>query len=116
MQKLIQRFTSFFASPIYAKGKIEDLMIELKMRGIDFEIAQVQEDGQTYLYAKSVNYPRGIISATGKDPNELETELKDAMFTAFEVPARYADPNLINFNPALTQRTAKAVQAVHATR
>jgi len=45
---------------------------------------------------------------------ELELELKDAIFTAFSVPPRYCISDLIVFNPDLSQ-TANANKKVYAT-
>lgn len=101
MKKIIHRIQSYLATPTQAIEKLDDLGIELSQRGIRFDIRQIEEDGEKYLYAESVNYPRGHISATGKTMAELEKELKDAIFTAFEIPARYCDSKRISFNPPL---------------
>lgn len=96
MSYITQRIQSYFAAPGKAQEKISDLLIELRHRGMSFDIQQVEEDGKKYFYAKSVNYPRGYISATGQTLPELETELKDAIFTAFNVPFRYCSSDLIS--------------------
>lgn len=100
MNILIQRIQSYFATPLLAQEKIKDLLIELRHRGIDFNINIIEENEKKYFYAESVNYPRGYISAVGHDMDELEQELKDAIFAAFEVPVRYCIPELITFNPS----------------
>lgn len=114
MSKLIQRIQSHLANPAQAQEKISDLLIELRHRGLNFEVRLVEEDGEKYFYAQSVDYPRGHISATGQTMEELERELKDAIFTAFSIPARYCNLDLIVFTPPLTQAAA-AGQKVYAT-
>lgn len=101
MNRLIQRIQSYLAFPQEANEKIDDLLIELRGRGLNFTIHSIDEDGQKYFYAESVNYRRGHISATGQTTKELEAELKDDIFTAFEVPVRNSNPSLIVFNPPL---------------
>ena len=101
MNKIIQRIQSYFATPLQAYEKLEDFQIELSQRGLRFDIRPMEENGEKYLYAESVDYPRGHISATGSTKEELEKELKDAIFTAFEVPMRYCNPKLITFNPPI---------------
>lgn len=99
MNKLIQRIQSYLATPSYALERLDDLGVELSQRGIKFDIRKIKEDGEEYFYAESVNYPRGYISATGVTIEKLEKELKDAIFTAFEIPVRYCDPKRISFSP-----------------
>lgn len=112
----MQRIQSYLATPSQAQGKISDLLIELRHRGVNFDIQLIHEDGEKYFYAKSVNYPRGCISATGQTMEELERELKDAIFTAFEVPVRYCNSDLIVFNPSLAQnKVVTAHEKVYAT-
>ena len=116
MSRLIQRIQSYLATPAYAQEKISDLLIELRHRGLTFEIRYIDEDGEKYFYAQSVNYPRGYISASGQTMDELERELKDAIFTAFGIPSRYCNPDLIVFNPPLAQtQTANASKKIYAT-
>ena len=97
MSRLIQRIQSYLATPAEGQEKINDLLIELRHRGLNFDIRFVDEDGQKYFYAQSVDYPRGYISATGSTMEELEQELKDAIFTAFSVPPRFCISNLIDW-------------------
>lgn len=114
MNKAIQRIQSYLTTPSRAHERIKDLLIELRHRGVDFNISVIDEDGKKYFYAESVNYPRGHISATGKDMNELEQELRDAIFTAFEVPVRYCISELITFNPPLADNlTAATNKKIH---
>ncbi len=96
MNRLIQRIQSYLATPAYAQEKISDLIIELRHRGIKFEVKEVNEDGEHYFYAKSVGYPRGTIFTTSKTLEELELMIKDALFTAFGIPVRYCNLDLIS--------------------
>jgi hypothetical protein len=108
--KLLQRIQSQIATKSQAHDKLEDMLIELRGRGINFNIQKVEEEGQVYYVAKSVDYPRGSIITSGSNVKELENNIKDAIFTAFEVPARFCHPALINIKGGLF-----ANQSVHAT-
>lgn len=116
MNTIIQRIESYFASSMQAQEKISDLLIELRHRGLNFNIQYINDGDEKYFYAESVDYPRGHISATGKNSDELEHQLKDAIFTAFEIPVRYCNTDLITFNPPLTQNeTAPVSTKTYAT-
>ena len=91
-----QRLQSYLATPAQAQEKISDLLVELRHRSIKFEVKEVNDEGEHYFYAKSIDYPRGTIFTTGKNQEELESMIKDAIFTAFEIPPRYCNPDLIN--------------------
>lgn len=94
--KLFQRIQSNIATKARAHDKLEDMLIELRGRGINFNIQKIEEDGEIYFVAKSVDYPKGAIITSGANVKELENSIKDAIFTAFEVPARFCHPALIN--------------------
>src|SRR5438132_10441377 len=115
MSRFIQRIRSYMAPAAKAQERISDLLTALRDRGLSFDVQLIEEDGQRYLYAQSVDYPRGYISATGTTPDELEAELKDAIFTAFGVPPRYCNPDLIDFTPRLSEATSEATSNVYAT-
>ena len=83
MNYFIQRIQSYLTSPAQAQEKVSDLLIELRQRGLNFDVRLIDEDGKKYFYAESVDYPRGHISATGQNVDELQLELKDAIFTSF---------------------------------
>jgi hypothetical protein len=114
MNYFIQRVKAYLATPAQAREKISDLLIELRHRGLNFDVSVQEENGTKFYYAESVDYPRGYISATGRTAAELESELKDAIFTAFGVPPRFCIPDLIVFSPPLTQ-TQAAGKKVYAT-
>ncbi len=115
MSRFIKRIQSYFINPAQAQEKISNLLIELRHRGLNFDIRLDNEDGQKFFYAQSVDYPRGYISATGATLEELEHELKDAIFTAFSIPPRYCNPDLIVFNPPMTFASANASKKIYAT-
>ena len=116
MSKIVQRIQSFLASPAQAQEKISDLLIELRHRGLNFDVRFIEEGGEKYFFAQSVGYPRGYINATGENLAELERQLKDAIFTAFGVPVRYCNPDLIAFTPPLGKnQTVAASQKIYAT-
>ncbi len=47
-----------------------------------------KEDGK--LIAVSTNFRQGSIITSGKNPQELDVNIKDAILTSFEVPSSYA--------------------------
>lgn len=117
MRYFIQRIKAYLATPAQAQEKISDLLLELRHRGIKFEVQEVDEDGEHFFLAQSVDYPRGTILTTGKTPQELEYMIKDAIFTAFGVPPRYCNPDLIhleNLAPA-GQKIPMQDRKVYAT-
>jgi hypothetical protein len=120
MTKILHRFQSHIATRSQAHDKLEDMLIELRGRGINFDINQVAQDGEEYFVAKSVDYPRGTIITSGTTADELERNIKDAIFTAFEVPVRFCHPALINIQGQffatknyVSQETEK--QLIHVT-
>ena len=52
--------------------------------------------------------------STGKTKEELSESLKDAIFTAFEIPPRYCNPNIINIDGFLAS-AAEEKKTVYAT-
>lgn len=47
-----------------------------------------KEDGS--IIAKSTNFRYGVIVTSGGNPQELDHNIKDAILTAFSIPASYA--------------------------
>lgn len=64
MSRFLQRIQSYLINPAQAQEKISDLLIELRHRGLNFDVSVEEEDGHKFFYAKSVDYHRGYISAT----------------------------------------------------
>ena len=113
MSRFIHRIQAYLIDKDQANEKLSDLLIELRHRGIHFKVTDANENGHKFYFAKSVDYPRGTIMATAKTQEELPGSLKDAIFTAFEIPPRYCNPNLINLdgflaNPAEEKKTVYA--------
>ena len=77
MQKTVQKIKSYLVTHDRAQDKISDLVIELRARGVSFDVKLVNDEGRKYYYAQSVNYPRGHISATGRDMRELESRSEE---------------------------------------
>lgn len=112
MKKILHRIQSYTVTKNQAHDKLEDMLIELRARGINFNIEPIDEDGKKYFIAKSVDYPKGAIITSAETVEELESNIKDAIFTAFEVPARFCHPALINIKGDLF---AKQNKLIHAT-
>lgn len=101
-----------------AQDKVNEMLIELRLRGINFDIRPItdEDSGELYYYATSIDYPRGYISASGKTSNDLRDNLKDAIFSAFSVPANYCLSELVVFKGALAEQDLQnKAQKVRAT-
>lgn len=96
MSRIIDRIKSSFVSEQMANERLSILITELRHRGINFQIQKISEGGEEYFLAKSLDYPKGSIITSGKDLEELARNIKDAIFTAFEIPARYCNPEIIH--------------------
>lgn len=113
MSQIIDRIRSIIVEPKEANKKLSDLIIELRARGIQFRIEIVIEDGKKYFLAKSVNYPRGTIITSGENLIKLSDNIRDAIFTAFEIPKNYCNPAIIEL-PGLP-KAIEENQLVHAS-
>jgi len=51
MDKIIERIQSYLATPSQAQERISDLLIELRHRGVNFDIQIINEDGHKYFRA-----------------------------------------------------------------
>jgi len=111
MSRIIQRLQSYLAGKPTADERLSDLIIELRLRGINFHIEPVVENGKTYYVAESVDYPRGTIMTNAGSPEELNSMLKDAIFAAFDVPSSYCNPDIINIQTSLPIQESKQVYA-----
>ena len=47
-----------------------------------------KEDGR--IIAKSINFRCGVIITSGRNPQELDSNIKDAILTSFSIPVSYA--------------------------
>lgn len=99
MEKLLQRIQTYiFPNIIVANEKLSEMLIELRHRGIHFKISEAFEDGQNVFFAQTVDYPKGLITAVGKNKEDLKNKIKDAIFVAFEIPPRFCNPDFINLD------------------
>lgn len=96
MSRIIQRLQSYLAGKPTADERLRGLIIELRHRGINFRIEQVHDGDKTYYVAESTDYPRGTIITNAESPEKLKVMLKDAIFAAFDVPAPYCFPDIID--------------------
>lgn len=97
MNKLIQRIISHLPS-VSGMASFDKCRKTLAHSPIDFEISRNEEDGEIFYSAKSVNFNGNVIMTTGKTLDELNQNIKDAIFTAFDVPAKYCDYKAISSN------------------
>lgn len=95
MKDLFHKIKSFFPSK---KGKksLEDLSEFLKREGgISFNVREFQDESGRYFLAESVNIPNKSIITTGESLAGLERNIKDAIFTSFEVPYFYCNEQIL---------------------
>jgi len=64
MSYFIQRIKSYLATPAQTQEKISDLLIELRHRGLNFDISLQEEDGQNFFMPN----PWAIRAATFPPP------------------------------------------------
>lgn len=85
--------------PNYIPAGLYEASEYFRLNGpIHFEFHQ--ED--TEVVAVSDNFRHGSIITAGRNPKELEHNITDAILTAFEIPAAYADH--INIKPVGQQQ------------
>ncbi|MFH1173050.1 MAG: hypothetical protein V1692_00800 [bacterium] len=68
---------------------LKDVMV--KEGGILFDIRRINDESGEYFVAESTNTKDKQIITAGKNLAELDYNIKDAIFTAFGVPAYYCD-------------------------
>ncbi len=98
MAKILRILKGYLVDPREATEKVRDLVIELNQRGLKFQVTVQEEDGEQIIVVESVDYPHGHIITSGRTKEEAEKMLKDAIFTAFEIPAPYCNPSLIKLD------------------
>lgn len=74
---------------------LNDLLYILSVRGINFDFKKIKDASGEYYFAESDNIANKSIVATGKTLAELDANIKDAIFTIYQVPAYYCRPDLI---------------------
>ncbi|MEA2064821.1 MAG: hypothetical protein U9O66_00805 [Patescibacteria group bacterium] len=102
LKNIFYKIISHFPSK---SGKIafDDLKHLLAHGGINIDIRFIQDESGNYYIAKSTNLDNKRIIATGKTLAELDINIKDAIFSIFQVPSYYYDKNLINI-PNLSEK------------
>lgn len=101
-KKFYYRIISHFPSKSGQKAAYE-LMTVLNHGGIQFEITKHDDESGKYFTAESTNLPGNYIITAGETLAELDANIKDAIFTAFQVPAYYCNRVPINI-PNLTEK------------
>ena len=86
---LYQRFLSHFPSR-EGKENLQKLMDYIAHNPISFKVEKIEEDDEKYFMA-TTKLENGYITTTGETWEELHYNIKDAIFTAFDVPAFYCD-------------------------
>ncbi|MFH1900334.1 MAG: hypothetical protein ABIJ83_03640 [Patescibacteria group bacterium] len=110
MENLFYKFISYLPS---SKGKknLNHLLGVLRNNGIEIELKKYNDESGEYYTANSVNLSNKEIITSGKDLIELDHNIKDAIFTAYHVPAFYCDYNLIKTPLAAEQKNYKYATA-----
>lgn len=101
MKNFIYRLKSYFPS-MEGKIKLQALSDYLSHSPIKFEVEKINEDGKKYFLAIG-NLEKGEIITTGETIEELNKNIKDAIFTAFDVPAFYCNFDLIKEQSEVSQ-------------
>lgn len=81
-----QLIKAFWGSRVSPSGLVELQRYFRLYDPINFEY---KKEGAN-LIAISTNFRYGSIVTSGKDPQELDKNIKDAILTSFEVPSSYA--------------------------
>ncbi|MFH1565296.1 MAG: hypothetical protein ABIC82_05655 [bacterium] len=80
-----------------------ELIDVLNRGGIQFEISKHDDESGKYFMAKSVNLPGKHIITAGKTLAELDANIRDAIFSGFQVPIYYCNHISINV-PVLSEK------------
>lgn len=97
MKNIYYKFISKFPSKKGEKA-LEDLMDILSHGGINMNIQTINDESGVYFVAKSTNVPQKNIVTAGSTLTELERNMREAIFSAFQVPAYYCDDQLFNIS------------------
>lgn len=95
MKNLFYKIKSFFPS---RKGRksLQELSEFLRREGgVSFNVREFEDESGRYFMAESVNVPNKSIITTGESLASLEKNIKDAIFTSFEVPYFYCDYRIL---------------------
>jgi len=78
------------------KEALENLLFVLRESGVNVEIEEFSDETGRYSIANSTNLGNKEIITSGRSLEELDRNVKDAIFTIFKVPKYYVNFNLIN--------------------
>ena len=88
----IKIINDYIRKAVLPKGYVPEGLVELlrysrNYGSIKFNFTKSQ-DG--FIVAESENFRYGSIVTSGKDDKELDTNIKDAILTAFSIPSSYS--------------------------
>lgn len=71
-----------------AGNELRELFEYFQLYGsINFTYESAKESGE--IIARSMNFKFGSIITSGRNPKEIDENIKDAILTAFEIPSAY---------------------------
>jgi len=109
MRNFIYQLLARFPSKNGQKS-LDQLLHRLSHGGINFKIASHQDESGNYLVAEG-EIDKKFIVTSGKNLLELDQNIKDAIFTAYQVPLFYCDDKLLT-SPLVKKET----EFTYATR
>lgn len=101
MTKIINQLKSFFPSK-EGEEKLKKLKDYIACNTIKFCVEKIKENEKRYFLATTY-LKKGEIITTGETLEELNENIKDAIFTAFDVPAHYCNNDILNNNLEVKQ-------------
>jgi hypothetical protein len=89
---IIKNFRDLLIRSLCGSNFIPEKVLEaykyfMQFGGINFEYKKVDK----LIVAKSTNFRWGTIITSGRNPRELDKNIKDAILTSFSVPSVYAN-------------------------
>jgi len=97
--KIIKVIKDYIVKKSLPKGVVPEELFELSQYFRNFGAIRFEhkKGDNGYLIVVSSNFLYGSIIASGKNPEELERNTRDAILTAFEVPSVYKKE--VNLHP-----------------
>ena len=97
MKNIYYKLLSHFPSKKGLKASLELQKFFAKENRIEFAIEEFKDETGHYFVAESINLNKRHIITSGGTWQELEYNIKDAVFTAFHVPAFYCNFDCLSF-------------------
>lgn len=94
MKNLFYKIKSHFPSKQGLEA-LNDLRTILSQGGIEIQVEEYDDQDGKHLVARSTNLDNKEIITSGRSLEELDHNIKDAIFTAFHVPTHYCNFDLI---------------------